>query len=292
MTNKNDSKLPFYFSIDFEDFYYDSLRAININNPETKSTALKLSYNSIKKICKKYFKDKKLTFFVTGVLCEKAPNLIKQISDDGHEIACHYNYHDNINLSNKVEFAENLDQAIDRIKRVVGYKPLGFRAPNFAIDPDNTWAYEELSKRFSYDSSYKTSASIAELKPQKNFQFENNELKEYFIYSMPMISNLIKMRSGGTYFRLFPEKLILKTMMSAHNKGHIPLIYMHPYEMIENRGFWISWKDLNSIKLVKRTYVWARQMQWSHLGHRSVERKISYICKYFEHQGPMKNLLD
>ena len=72
-------KLPFYFSIDFEDFYYDSLRALNIDNPKSKEQALYNSYNSIKNICKNYLNDKKITFFVTGILCRKMPDLIKEI---------------------------------------------------------------------------------------------------------------------------------------------------------------------------------------------------------------------
>ena len=42
----------------------------------------------------------------------------------------------------------NLDKAIERISNATGTKPISFRAPNFAIDPENYWAYEELSKRF------------------------------------------------------------------------------------------------------------------------------------------------
>tara|TARA_Y100001936_G_scaffold224491_1_gene242139 strand:+ start:1663 stop:2535 length:873 start_codon:yes stop_codon:yes gene_type:complete len=285
-------KLPFYFSIDFEDFYYDSMRALEIDNPKSKEQALYNSYNSIKNICKSYLNNKKITFFVTGVLCRKMPELIKEISSDGHEIACHYNFHDDIKDSNREEFAENLDIAIDSIQKVAGYKPLGFRAPNFAINPDNYWAYEELSKRFEYDSSYKTSKNIESLEKEKNFIFDNNFLREFFIYGMPILGNKISFRSGGTFLRLFSKKLLLKSMKECHDMGHIPLIYMHPYEMTANHEFWISWNDLSKLDFKKRIYTWIRQTQWSHLGHKSVEGKIKYICKYFEHQGPMKNLIE
>ena len=61
-------KIPFYFSIDFEDFYYDSLRALNIQHPKSKEDALIKSYERIKDICKNYLSNKKITFFVTGVI--------------------------------------------------------------------------------------------------------------------------------------------------------------------------------------------------------------------------------
>ena len=38
----------------------------------------------------------KFTFFCTGILAQKYPDIIKQISNDGHEIACHYYHHDNL----------------------------------------------------------------------------------------------------------------------------------------------------------------------------------------------------
>ena len=94
-------------------------------------------------------------------MARKFPELVKKIFSDGHEIACHYNFHDNINLTNRYDFAKNLDDAIESIKKATGENPLGFRAPNFAIDEENLWAYEELAKRFQYDSSYKTSAHIS-----------------------------------------------------------------------------------------------------------------------------------
>ena len=43
----------------------------------------------------------------------------------------------------------------------------------------------------------------------------------------------------------------------------------------------------------KTAYIfWLRQNQWSSLGNKTVETKIRKICKFFEHQGPMRELLD
>ena len=284
-------KIPFYFSIDFEDFYHDSLRALNIKDPESKPIAMRESYLKIKEISRKHFNNKKITFFVTGVLAEKMPDLIREINEDGHEIGCHYNFHDNINRSNRQEFAFNLDEAIKKIYTAINKKPIGFRAPNFAIDSHNYWAYEELSKRFMYDSSYKTSEHINKLKNQEDFLHDNNHLKEFFIFGMPTIIKNFSIRSGGTFLRLFSANTILKSMKKSHELGHVPLIYMHPYELTLNHEFWMKWRDLKSLPYKRRIYIWLRQIQWSHIGHNSVDKKIEHICKYFEHQGPMKYLV-
>ena len=219
------------------------------------------------------------------------PELIKEIYNDGHEISCHYNYHDNINKSNRKDFAYNLDIAIETIEKVTGEKPLGFRAPNFAIEPSNIWAYEELSKRFLYDSSYKTSSKLTELKQNKKFIYKNHQLEEFFIYGMPTIKNFFNIRSGGTFLRLFPSSLIIASMKKSYEEDHVPLLYLHPYELTLDHDFWINWDDLNFLPFFKKLYIFSRQTQWSHLGHKSVDKKINDICNFFEHQGPMKNLV-
>ena len=285
-------KIPFYFSIDFEDFTHDLGRSIGNPKPESREKALELSYLRAQYFSERFFNGKKITFFVTGVLARKSPELIKRIFDDGHEIGCHYNFHDNINLTTREDFANNLDAAIESIHEIIGEKPLGFRAPNFAIDEENTWAYEELAKRFVYDSSFKTSIHINEILNDGQFNFNGNKLHEFCIFGLPILQGNFVVRTGGTFLRLFPVRLTIEAMKKTKELGHTPLIYMHPYEMTLNSDFWVSWKDLKYLKLPKRVIKWARQVQWSKLGHRGVEKKLQDICEIFEHQGPMKLLID
>ena len=285
------NRIPFYFTVDFEDFYYDTLRHLNMVNPPYKKEALIKSYERIKYICNKYLENKKITFFVTGIVARQMPLLIQKIYNDGHEIGCHYNYHEDINKSNRKDFSFNLDQAIESIEKAIGVKPVGFRAANFAIDESNTWAYEEISKRFLYDSSFKTSKNIQSLSKNKNFKYLNNELIEFFIYEMPIFRNFFKRRTGGTFLRLFNAQLTIKALNETIKAGHVPILYIHPYELTLNHDFWIKWNEISFLPFSKRLYVWIRQMQWSHLGHKSVEKKISKICKIYEHQGKMKQLI-
>ena len=101
----------------------------------------------------------------------------------------------------------------------------------------------------------------------------------------------INIRTGGTFFRLFPAKLTIKAMKQAYEKKHMPILYLHPYELLTDKEFWISWKDLRFMDLKPRLSFWLRQNQWSNLGHQTVERKLEKICKVFQHQGPMRELL-
>ena len=285
-------KIPFYFSIDFEDSFHDVQRAIGHKSPGNKEVALYQSYEKIKYICKSYFNNKKISFFVTGILARQFPDLIKQIFNDGHEIGSHYNFHDRVSLSNRRDFANNLDISIKSIEKAIGEKPLGFRAPFFGIENHNLWAYEELAKRFAYDSSFRTSKPISKLKKFKDFEYKDFKLKEFFVYGKPILNTKFSIRTGGTFLRLFSANKTINIMKESFHRGHVPILYLHPYELLLNHDFWLNWKDLEPLKTHKKTYYWLRQMQWSHLGHKSVENKIKKISNEFVHVGPMKLLLN
>ena len=62
--------------------------------PKVNFEALKLGYKLINEFCNNKLDSKKITFFTTGTVAETFPELLQQIASDGHEIACHYHYHD------------------------------------------------------------------------------------------------------------------------------------------------------------------------------------------------------
>lgn len=287
----NNQKLPFYFTIDFEDFYFDSLRELGKNNPPSKEDSLYCSYYKIMEIRKKFLKNVSITFFVTGILAKKFPDLVKKIYQDDNEVACHYYFHDKINRSERSVFANNLDKAIEYIYLAIGEKPVGFRAPFFAIDPENNWAYEEISKRFLYDSSYRTSQSKEQLRGNYILNLNEGKFREHFIFSKSLYNDMFKIRTGGTFLRLFPYQMILNCMKTSYKSGHVPIVYLHPYDFDIKKNFWVGWDDLNFLKINKRVGWWLRQNQWSNLGHKTVDKKIEKISSVFEHQGKLKNYI-
>ena len=110
-------KIPFYFSVDFEDYYHDKRRDLGHNNPLFKIKSLWKSYEIINNYCNKYLNSKKITFFTTGIVAKEAKDLIRKISDDGHEVACHYNYHDSIHKSDRKNLINNLEIAIENLEK-------------------------------------------------------------------------------------------------------------------------------------------------------------------------------
>ena len=87
------NKIPFYLSIDLEDFTFDLMRSLGIE-PRVNFDALKLGYELINNFSINKLASKKITFFTTGTVAQTYPELLQEIANDGHEIACHYHYHD------------------------------------------------------------------------------------------------------------------------------------------------------------------------------------------------------
>ena len=97
----------------------------------------------------------------------------------------------------------------------------------------------------------------------------------------------IQIKSGGTFFRLFPKSIIKDVMHFNHQEGFIPLIYLHPYDYLSNQEFWVPLRKFVKSKKLKSLILYFRQNQWNRLGNNTVFNKLDYILNFFEHQGPM-----
>ena len=149
----------------------------------------------------------KATFFVLGQIAEKYPQLIKKIDQAGHEIASHGYSHTILKELGPDEFEKEISRTNQIIEEIIDKKPIGFRAPNFSLNPKTNWAFKILEKHnFRYDSS----SHPLSLSKTKNF----TSVKE-------MPTSL-----GGYYFRALPLFLYLRLI-----KKNPPIVYFHPYEL-------------------------------------------------------------
>ena len=98
-----------FFTVDFEDFRYDFLNKRGLTTKRSPD-GLHQSYAAIKEVLEKQNGNRKCTFFCTGNVAEHSPELIKQISDDGHEIACHSNEHKDVSKQSNYEFERDIEK--------------------------------------------------------------------------------------------------------------------------------------------------------------------------------------
>lgn len=71
----------------------------------------------------------KATFFMVGDWIRKYPELVKQLAEDGHDIANHSNKHPHVNQLSKEEIQKDIMAAHEEIKKVTGQKCNLYRPP-------------------------------------------------------------------------------------------------------------------------------------------------------------------
>ena len=96
------------------------------------------------------------TFFVLGWVADRAPDLIREVENRGHEIGVHGYNHLLLTEITPEEFDADLQKALEAIDKAgVKTRPIGFRAPSFSmVKTTKDWALPTLEKHgFRYDSS-------------------------------------------------------------------------------------------------------------------------------------------
>ena len=185
----------------------------------------------------------KATFFVLGKVAEMYPELIKEISEKGHEIASHSYSHKTLSELGKDGFENEIKSSVSILRKITGEKVRGFRAPTFSICNKNIWALDILKKyNFDYDSSVfplRTNlygVSNAPLHPYwPSFKDISKECEEHKILEVPLTVckfHFLKIPiAGGFYLRALPLR-VLKALMKKTNKERPVIMYLHPWELI------------------------------------------------------------
>ncbi len=154
--------------------------------------------------------DIKATFFVIGsdALVPEHAKIIKQIADQGHEIANHSMSHPlNFKDLEEASLIDEIKNSHDILERISGKKVEGFRAPTFSINERVLKILEDLG--YTYDSSVLPSFinslalncahSVLGGKPVdiagSNIRFANAPLCPY----KPNVKNMAKEGDGKLY---------------------------------------------------------------------------------------------
>lgn len=219
-------------SVDVEDWFQGML-GVNYREWANFQPRLEISLNKILGILRA--RSLKATFFVLGYIAHKQPDIIKRISDEGHEIACHGYAHKLVYSQSKEEFRQDVSAAKEAIEKVIKRKIYGFRAPFFSITRDSLWALDILAELgFTYDSS---------IFPVKNFLYGIPEAPQTIyragtagkIIEFPLsVVKIKKLRlpvCGGFYLRCLPYALCSWGIKHFNKEGWPAVVYLHPWEM-------------------------------------------------------------
>lgn len=246
MNIANDLKLKnvFLFSVDLEDV------RLLVENGEHYAERVPLMTE--KYLCFLNESKCKATFFVVGEVAKKYPSLIKRISDNGHEVACHSNKHIPLDRHDARSFREDLQENIRVLNDVGIEKIYGFRAPTYSMTEKTTWAYDELAEMgFVYSSS---------VLPAKNplygwpdFGREVKFIKQ--IWEIPISvfrSQIVSFPfAGGVYFRLLPFWISRYLIRKTWKKDLAVVGYTHPYDIDGDQEYFMH-PEINNNSIYNR----------------------------------------
>ncbi|MEZ4114046.1 MAG: polysaccharide deacetylase family protein [Candidatus Paceibacterota bacterium] len=182
------------------------------------------------------------TFFITKEVIEKFPEYISKISKEGHEVGVHGPKHIRLEKYDPETFTKDCKNIIEKIEKITGQKPKGYRAPHFSLNQKTSWLIPTLvNLGFVYDSSVfpinlnEYGISNCPAKPYKisneNITKENPDSN---LTEVPIsIASFGKIKipfAGGIYFRILPL-FIFKWLLKISSKNSTPVIYFHPHEL-------------------------------------------------------------
>lgn len=277
-------------SIDFEDFAHDLKRDLGLwPTGPLRIESLWRGYARIEAFLQRQG-GARATFFSTGVIAEQAPDLIARIASDGHEIACHYHFHDEMDRQTPAEVAGLAARAKAALEDAGNAAVRGFRAPKFRIDKDDPAQYRAIAGLFSYDSSWFGPGREAARAFLSRMGVPG--LRLFPIYAGRLLPGLPALRLGGSYLKLFPLSVARRLVADCRRSGLMPHIYLHPYEFMADGAFCLSRAELAPLGRRKAAYWRLRQAQWHRAGNAGLEDKLARLIEGQGLRGTLSAHLD
>jgi len=233
-TNAPSNSLTNALTIDVEDYFQVSAFAPHIKRTEWNSRECRIERN-VDRILKLLANNEiKATFFTLGWIAERYPKLIRQIAEQGHEIASHGYGHERASDLTEDAFFTDIHLAKVILEDLCGMEVKGYRAPSFSIGSGNLWAFDCLARAgYRYSSSvYPIHHDHYGMPDSPRFAYKVRPgLLEIPVTTLRLFSRNLP-SSGGGYFRLLPYSLS-RWMLNRVNSddGQSGVFYFHPWEL-------------------------------------------------------------
>jgi peptidoglycan-N-acetylglucosamine deacetylase len=178
------------------------------------------------------------SFFIPAVSAALNPEMIPAIQSKGrHEIGLHGWIHENlVDLNDESREQQLLNQAIELMTKMVGKKPVGFRAPSWALSP---WTMKQVKDAgMLYDSSLMSSDDAYEVlldgKPTGVVELPIGRVLDDYPYygggadgSLPSPENV--------------DKIYRDEFDVAYEEGGLYILTMHPHITgHRSRALWLE----------------------------------------------------
>jgi polysaccharide deacetylase family protein (PEP-CTERM system associated) len=225
------------FCIDLEEWFHVCEASTPYDNPSSWNTAPSLVVKDTEVIMRLLDERKsKATFLTVGWVAERYPDLIKRLSDAGHEIGCHSYFHRLVYTLSPEEFERDMERALTVLRQASGQPVTAFRAPGFSMKPECFWAYPILRKHgITVDVSVvpapRDHGGIDGFNRDPIvLHTKTGSLKVFPVSIMSVFGKRVPF-SGGGYLRLFTKPVIRYGFQQNHREGRPVMTYIHPREI-------------------------------------------------------------
>lgn len=225
-------------SVDVEDYFHVAALARVISPEDWGNLPSRVERNTERLLELFDRQQVKCTFFVLGWVAERYPELIRKLSDHGHEIASHGYSHQLVYNQTPAVFAEETRKSKIILEDIIQQPVTGYRAASYSITRESLWALDILAELgFTWDSSifpiHHDRYGIPD-SPKTPYTIQTStgtSLREFPLTTARLFRLTIP-AAGGGYFRQFPYPLFRHLFRLASAGDSQPqMFYLHPWEI-------------------------------------------------------------
>ena len=197
-------------TIDVEDYFQVSAFAPYIDRSAWETTPCRIERNIDRILELLDQRGAKATFFTLGWLAQRYPRLVREVSEQGHEVASHGQAHRRASDQSPAEFDDDIRAAKKLLEDTTGVAVRGYRAPSFSIGHGNLWAFDRIAAAgYRYSSSvYPVQHDHYGMPDAPRFPYRvSNGLLEIPVSTARVFGRNLP-AGGGGYFRLAPYRAV------------------------------------------------------------------------------------
>jgi polysaccharide deacetylase family protein (PEP-CTERM system associated) len=219
-------------SFDVEDWYHSHNLRGRLNREKWNEYELRVQHGTIKILDLLDEYNTKATFFVLGHVADRAPELVAEIDDRGHELASHGYNHKLLYEQDPSDARDDIARSVELLESISSQRVQGYRAPSFSI---TDWAIDYLNDLgLKYDSSHFPAPAHDRY---GEISIESTEtitcIRDGFTeVQLPTLDIKITRLpwAGGGYFRFIPY-VIYQRGLNRIQQSRDCVFYLHPWEL-------------------------------------------------------------
>jgi len=227
--------MKLFMTIDLEDWYNAHDYAIPKEKWNSCESRAENTTRCLLELLSKY--EVKAVFFVLGYIAERHPELVLEISAQGHKIGTHGYMHDKLYQMSREQLEQDIHRSIQLLKDITGKEIKHYRAPSWTFDQRTEYLHEILQKEgIQVDSSlqpfWTPLSGVAGAPSRIHYPVINHEKSKVLEFPAPVceIGPLRFPFCGGLYLRMAPYWLIKKCLKRTLKKQDC-FLYIHPWEL-------------------------------------------------------------